>query len=133
LKAIVPLALALATTAALAGGEETVVKVEPVFSTTTRTECATPAAGLPGWLGQGLGAVLGAAAGSQIGSGKGNTIATASGAVLGAQAGAAMAGDKPAQQECRQVVDRRLAGHSLTTDRGRKVFLPADLTQEVRQ
>lgn len=126
-----------AAIAAPAFAGDTATSVDPVYSTTTRTEChqATSAnMNVPGWLGQSLGAVLGAAAGSQVGGGKGNTIATASGAVIGAQAGAALTNSQPQaqpQQECRQIIDRHLDGYSIDTESGRRVFVPLSLMQSL--
>ncbi|MDA8256596.1 MAG: hypothetical protein M0Z99_13320 [Betaproteobacteria bacterium] len=132
-KAILTLILAAVATPALAAtATETAVSIEPVFSSTTRTECVQASA--PGWLGQALGGVLGAAVGSQLGSGKGNTIATASGTVLGAQAGGAIAGNQaqPAQT-CRDITERRLDGYQVQTDRGRQVFVPLHLVPAVQR
>lgn len=114
-----------------AHANETATSIEPVYTTTTRTECQQASAGAPNWLGTSLGAIVGASGGSAIGKGKGNNIATASGAVLGSQVGAALAGNgsgQPAQQ-CHQVVDRQHNGYLIRTDRGNTVFVPTYLMQ----
>lgn len=113
-------------------GPETATSITPIYSSATRTECKG-AGNMPGWLGKSLGAVLGAAAGSEVGKGKGNGIATASGAVLGAQAGAAVTRDGQGPvQRCQIVIDKRLTGYTLATDRNRAVFVPVELIDNYR-
>lgn len=116
-----------------ASADETATAIEPVYTTSTRTEC-TDANSAPNWLGTSLGAILGAAGGSAIGKGKGNQIATASGAVIGSQVGSAITGngDGQGRQECRQIVERQYAGVMVRTDRGNAVFVPSHLIQRMR-
>lgn len=129
------IAAAVLATSFAASADETATGIEPVYTTSTRTECsAAPSAGAPNWLGTSLGAILGAAGGSAVGKGKGNQIATASGAVIGSQVGSAITGNGDAQgrQECRQIVERQYAGVMVRTDRGNAVFVPSHLIQRMR-
>lgn len=109
---------------------ETAVNITATHTHTPRTECTAAPTGGTGWLGQALGGILGAGAGSQVGKGSGQAAAAAAGAVLGAQTGAAI--DKSgagARQRCVQVVDVVHTGYTLSTDRGRAVFVPLSLIQ----
>lgn len=136
------IAIALAAVAGFAAAElasaqnvvapETATNITPVFESTQRTECqAVPSGG--GWIGQALGGILGAGVGSQVGKGTGNSAAAAAGAVLGAQAGAAVTRDGQGPgQRCQIVIDKRLTGYTLATDRNRAVFVPVSLIDNYR-
>lgn len=134
-KIILAAALTGLAVTAHAADEAVVVatSIDPVFDTSTRTEC-TQASATPGWLGQALGAVVGGAAGSQVGKGSGQAAAAAIGATLGAQAGAAMSnnGNGTAREECRQITERRLAGYSVRARDGRSIFVPRELAESVK-
>lgn len=109
----------------------TATGITPVYESTQRTECTAAPIG-SGWLPQALGGILGAGVGSQVGKGSGNSAAAAAGAVLGAQAGAAMSNGGQAGQRCQTVIDKRLIGYTLSTDRGSAVFVPVSLVSQVR-
>lgn len=119
------LALAAGSATAIEHGE-TAVSITPSYSSTTRSECATPSTS-GGWIGPALGAIIGGGAGSQIGKGSGQAAAAAIGATLGAQAGAAMSGNVKPTQACRDVSERTLNGYMLRTNAGRDVFIPLHL------
>lgn len=132
-RTITTIALALAAGGAHAQSGPTVeqaVSITPAFTSTTRTECAAPAAS-GGWLGPALGAIIGGGAGSQVGKGSGQAAAAAIGATLGAQAGGAIAGNGSSTptQTCRDITERTLNGYVLRTNGGRDVFVPLSLAQ----
>lgn len=117
--------------AGVAGTErntEQAVSISPAFTSTTRTECTTPASS-GGWFGPALGAIIGGGAGSQVGGGSGQAAAAAIGATLGAQAGGAIAGNSGSapQQTCRDITERVLTGYMLRTSSGRDVFVSVQI------
>lgn len=126
--ATIAAAIAITTGTAHAQTVEQAVSINPAFTSSTRTECTTPATS-GGWLGPALGAILGGGAGSQVGKGSGQAAAAAIGATLGAQAGGAIAGNGNAQatQTCRDITERTLTGYTLRTTSGREVFVPLQL------
>lgn len=132
MKSKLTLAAAIAVTAGTAHAQtiEQAVSINPAFTSTTRTECTTPATS-GGWLGPALGAIIGGGAGSQVGKGSGQAAAAAIGATLGAQAGGAIAGNgngtQATTQTCRDITERTLTGYTLRTASGREVFVPLQL------
>ncbi|AXK38843.1 glycine zipper 2TM domain-containing protein [Crenobacter cavernae] len=122
----------------------TVVKSEPVYEQiqsgcNATAQNPTSTGGLQDVMtaengGAVLGGLIGGLAGHQVGGGRGKTVATVVGAIGGAMAGRQIAqtvGAKPTPvaQECRPVIQKQLAGYSVTYDyRGHRdtVTLPAN-------